>query len=140
MIENSEEQIQSEVATIILPEFLKESPSLTPIVQINLSLSQHNEIPDEPAHELFIKEIKPETNPENPENPTNSEKNGKIELNENDIEIEIENSQDFPNRNLLNSKKKSSKQNLRTYHDLVSVIRNKSSCEWQESRYTLPST
>ena len=42
-------------------------------------------------------------------------------------------------RNLISSRKKGAKQSLRTYQDLVSIIQNKSACEWQESRYSVPS-
>lgn len=57
------------------------------------------------------------------------------EIHETELFIDEEHLQD---RNIL-SKKKSSKQNLRNYKDLLNIIRNKSSCEWHESRYSLPS-
>lgn len=57
------------------------------------------------------------------------------EIHENEIFIDEENLQD---KNYL-TKKKSNKQNLRNYKDLLNIIRNKSTCEWHESRYSLPS-
>ena len=118
-------------------------PNADSLIQIILpDPSTFKENPEEPIQEVFLedefKEEKEEDHIEE-ERIQLEDKEDPLALKENEIDLEIlENLQEM-GRNPNNNKKKYSKQNLRTYQDLVSIIHNKSSCEWQESRYSLPS-
>ena len=123
-----------------IPQPQPPSPILEPEIQISLSNTPQIQEPLMGDQEALQKEnIEEKPILEAPAEDICDENRMNLEDPE-EIYKELDESQEMPNRSSLSNKKKYSKLNLKTYQDLVSVIRNKSSCEWQESRYSLPST
>lgn len=136
------QEMQPEVPTVLIPEESYHiAPTTDSLIQIILpDPSTFFENPEEPIQEdLKEDDFKEEDRMEEERIQLEEPKEDPLALKENEIDLEIlENLQEM-GRNSNNNKKKYSKLNLRTYQDLVAVIHNKSSCEWQESRYSLPS-
>lgn len=112
------------------------SPSLEPLIQITVSSESPNE-ENQPIEQLKEEQFEP--NPIFLEEKYEKNKNEKMNLEEDEFFFGIDDSKDLTDLATLTNKKKCNKFSAKTYDDLVSIIRNKNSCEWQESRYSLPS-